>query len=1048
MRQGVTAILVARESAATLERTIRALEAQSRRVDRTVFVHVSSRDATGELLRAAAPDLLLAVDPDATYGAALAEATAVLAEQFPDERPAGRELVLARPAGGAADEGAADGVEAGTAAGSGAASGSDRSAAELPSTTSGEWLWLLMADNAPEHDALERLLETVERNPSLAVAGPKLVQASDPAVLEEYGQSAEFDGTAVRLHHGELDQGQFEDLSDVLAVAAGGMLVRRDVWERLGGFDPGLPVVDDALDFCQRVWLSGGRVVLAPNARVESAGTDASGSEAFETIFSAGRVTRERRERRARRTAQLHRRLVHATDAGYALGRATLLPASVVGGLWHLVRKRPQDILPDIAAAGAVSFGGTRVAESRQRAERTRTEPHESVEPLLVQPADARKARAAERDRVRAALQDERERYALFGNGGAWVLLVAVIVSAVLLFPLVAAGTLGGGALLPLSGSVVDLWAHTGYGVRDAGAGVFGVADPFALVLAVLGTIAFWHPSTSLVLVWLLAIPVSALGAWLLAARATVRPGLRAFAAFAWMLAPPLLLALVDGRPAAVIAHAALPWLVFAGLRVTRSWSSAGTTALLAALVAACAPALLPALALLWLGHMCVAGRFWYRALLVPVPVLALFAPLALAHANRGHPLGLFTDPGLAAVYSPVRGWEVALGFPETSYGGVAALVGPTGASVGIVVGVLLAPLAILGVIGLFGHAAGVARMGWLIAVLGFATASLAGGLGFAAVGPVPVPLWIGGAQSLMWLGVLCAACAGLAAIGRARGVASAIALIALAAAVAVPATSVLRGDAVVHPDSGRSLPAIVDAQGHAEARVGTLVIAPLADGSLSVHLVRGIGSTLDEQSTLRASATGFTDADLRLAQLAVSLASDPNFPATGEMHALGVTFVLVQPAEADAVPVAHRIAASLTANDAFSPAGDTEFGSLWQVVGGTLAPVDDSVAAPLAVGNADTWQGRTILVLQAAALLLALYLALPTGSRSENASALVAQAERMRGRRRFDLDASDPEAPRRAVAGALELERHDSFAEEDDDDPDAVDDARGVNRG
>lgn len=78
------------------------------------------------------------------------------------------------------------------------------------------------------------------------------------------------------------------------------------------------------------------------------------------------------------------------------------------------------------------------------------------------------------------------------------------------------------------------------------GDGAFGVADPFTYVLAVLGTLTFWYPSLSIVLVWLFALPLAAMGAWLLMARLTNRAGLRAFAAFAWMLAPPLLVALAE----------------------------------------------------------------------------------------------------------------------------------------------------------------------------------------------------------------------------------------------------------------------------------------------------------------------------------------------------------------------------------------------------------------------------------------------------------------------------------------------------------------------
>ena len=102
------------------------------------------------------------------------------------------------------------------------------------------------------------------------IAGPKLLDWERGEFIRSLGESLTTQGATVALVSDELDQGQRDVLSDVLAVAAGGMLVRHTVWDALGGFDPGLPVVDDALDFCVRARLAGHRVVR----RARSAGRD------------------------------------------------------------------------------------------------------------------------------------------------------------------------------------------------------------------------------------------------------------------------------------------------------------------------------------------------------------------------------------------------------------------------------------------------------------------------------------------------------------------------------------------------------------------------------------------------------------------------------------------------------------------------------------------------------------------------------------------------------------------------------------------------------
>ncbi|MGO7984294.1 hypothetical protein ACC691_41425, partial [Rhizobium johnstonii] len=76
---------------------------------------------------------------------------------------------------------------------------------------------------------------------------------------------------------------------------------------------------------------------------------------------------------------------------------------------------------------------------------------------------------------------------------------------------------------------------------RDIGVGAVGAADPFAAVLAVLGSITFWSPTAAMLGLWLAAVPLAALGAWFAASRLTHRGSLRAIAAVLWMLAPTLL---------------------------------------------------------------------------------------------------------------------------------------------------------------------------------------------------------------------------------------------------------------------------------------------------------------------------------------------------------------------------------------------------------------------------------------------------------------------------------------------------------------------------
>lgn len=936
MRAAVTVILVARNGAHILDRTITAIEAQSRAPERIAMVNIDSSDDTRAIMRSAEPDLLLSLPADTGFGDAVREAALELD--------------------------ALDGGEEG-------------------------WLWLLGADNSPEHDALEQLMATVERNPSLHVTGPKQVRRDDPAVIVEYGQTMTNGGASVVLHQGELDQGQFERLSDVLAVGAGGMLVRRSVWRELGGFDPGLPVVDDALDFCQRVWLGGGRVILTPTARVERDGSP-------ETLLSPSGERMSASQRiYERRKAQLHRRLSSSTPFGFVLHWLGLVPMAVVRSIWNLLRKLPGRIIPEFAAAVAVAFGRTGARRARSHFSDHLREPRTAIDRLRTTPAEQRKQRELRAEQLRARRHGVKQHLDFLATGGAWVVLLGVVASLAMFLPLMNAGALTGGALLPLSPNIAELWGNTGYGVRDEGLAAMGPADPFTLVLAVLGTFTFWQPSLAVVGLWLLAIPLAGLGAWMLAAHLTARPWLRAIAGLAWMAAPPLLIALNDGRIAAVLVHLALPWLILSGMQALETWRAVASLALLAALVTASAPSLAPALLVLWLLSMLLGRHHWRRQLIVPVPALVLFGPLLVAQFNRGGPAGLlrvFADPGLAVASDAVTGPAAFLGFPTSEFGGWVDLLAHAGSSFDapIVLAMLAVPAALAAALGVISPQFRTAAMGLTIAVLGAASVLLAAKLEFQSIGEDAVGLWIGSAQSMLLLGVGGMALAGLASLKRAgAGILGTLMLAGLVAAALPPALAHSEGRSSVAAGAANTVPAIVEAQGTVEDRVGTLILKPVAGGSLRMVLDRGTGETLDAQSTLRTTAEKLSPEQERLANLVVELVSDHAAAPTSELHAFGVSYVLLTPAEADASDLRMRLSTSLDANGALAPAGSSVHGTLWQVSNATLAPADPEMSANLAAGNLGTWQGRLIIGIQLLVLLITILLALPTGSLEADAA-------------------------------------------------------------
>ena len=123
-------------------------------------------------------------------------------------------------------------------------------------------------DVAPEPDALRHLVEEAFRS-NAAIIGPKTMRWSEPTHLLSVGEGADKFGYPVPVvERGELDQEQHDAVRDVFTVPDGFTLVRRDLLAAVGGFDEEGSWFGDDLDLCWRAHVAGGRVMVAPSARV------------------------------------------------------------------------------------------------------------------------------------------------------------------------------------------------------------------------------------------------------------------------------------------------------------------------------------------------------------------------------------------------------------------------------------------------------------------------------------------------------------------------------------------------------------------------------------------------------------------------------------------------------------------------------------------------------------------------------------------------------------------------------------------------------------
>ena len=220
----VTAILVVHDGATWLPKVVAALASQSRTPDRTIAVDTGSIDDSSKLLTGARLKHLT-LGRGEGFGSAVSEAVATLP----------------------------------------------------PCESEDEWIWLLHDDSAPDQKALEHLLAAVSDRPNIAMVGPKILGWNDRSHLLEVGISIARNGARwTGLEADEFDQGQHDGIFEVLSVSTAGALIRRSVFEELGGFDEKLDLFRDDVDFGWRVHAAGQSVLVNTDAVIYHAEASAS----------------------------------------------------------------------------------------------------------------------------------------------------------------------------------------------------------------------------------------------------------------------------------------------------------------------------------------------------------------------------------------------------------------------------------------------------------------------------------------------------------------------------------------------------------------------------------------------------------------------------------------------------------------------------------------------------------------------------------------------------------------------------------------------------
>jgi len=410
-------------------------------------------------------------------------------------------------------------------------------------------------------DALRRLVEESFRS-NAGIVGPKLVDVREPDLILQFGLGVDRFGAPVRrVEHREFDQAQHDETREVFAVPGGATLVRADLLERLGGFDPEITMFGEDVDLCWRAHLVGARVMVTPFAQVQH--REAASSR--QRLLPAARALQWRHELRSvlKNYERMHRLLRvselvlwSAIESLYflAVGHRRRAREVISAWRWNLAKEQHlKERRREVHAIRRVS--DHRVADlMSSRTSRISRFFRPGFEQLAQRWSTNRDVLSRWQDELRERGGDVRPRYV---TNTMWIAVLILVIGARSLFtthlPLI-------GQFLPLP-TTTALIANFFHGSTNAGTQALGPVTPAIILLGVSGFVVLGAMGILLKLGLLACIVAGGIGMVRL-----VRPfgpaSARAVGVLAYLYLPLAWNDIARADVGALVAYAATPYLL------------------------------------------------------------------------------------------------------------------------------------------------------------------------------------------------------------------------------------------------------------------------------------------------------------------------------------------------------------------------------------------------------------------------------------------------------------------------------------------------------
>ena len=132
---------------------------------------------------------------------------------------------------------------------------------------------LLNSDTIVTHSWLDRLVSVAEQSQSVGIVAPKLLNLHHHSTLDSTGIAVSYQtGFLLNKGNGQLDNGQFDQPTELVACSFACALIKRRVFQELGLLDEKMFFYYEDVDFGLRARIAAWRVVYCPGSVVYHVG--------------------------------------------------------------------------------------------------------------------------------------------------------------------------------------------------------------------------------------------------------------------------------------------------------------------------------------------------------------------------------------------------------------------------------------------------------------------------------------------------------------------------------------------------------------------------------------------------------------------------------------------------------------------------------------------------------------------------------------------------------------------------------------------------------